>query len=216
MNIRLVIFDFDGTMADTRRNIVITMQRVMRELGMPVADEKTCASTIGLPLKDCFRKIFPELTDDGAEHCAETYRQIFFANAKSLVPDMFPHVQETIDQLHTKHIKMAIASSRTSASLLGFIREMRLTDKIAMVVGSDEVTHHKPHPEPVNVILSALGIPASDTLVVGDMPVDILMGAAAGTHTCAVTYGNASVEELSAAGAEFLIEDMAEELKMVI
>jgi phosphoglycolate phosphatase len=86
MNIRLVIFDFDGTMADTRHNIVLTMQRVMRELGMPVADEETCASTIGLPLKDCFRKIFPELTDDGAEHCAETYRQIFFANAKSLVP----------------------------------------------------------------------------------------------------------------------------------
>ena len=72
MSIRLVIFDFDGTMADTRHNIVITMQRVMRELGMPVADEETCASTIGLPLKDCFRQIFPELTDEGAEHCAET------------------------------------------------------------------------------------------------------------------------------------------------
>lgn len=210
MNIRLVIFDFDGTMADTRHNIVITMQRVMRELGMPVADEETCASTIGLPLKDCFRQIFPELTDSGAEHCAETYRQIFFANAKSLVPNMFPNVQETIDLLHAHHIKMAIASSRTSASLHGFIREMHLTDKIAMVVGSDEVVHHKPHPEPVNVILSALGVPASETLVVGDMPVDILMGVAGGTHTCAVTYGNASVKELSAAGAEFLIDDMGE------
>ena len=216
MNIRLVIFDFDGTMADTRHNIVLIMQRVMQTLGMPVADEETCASTIGLPLKDCFRKIFPELTDDGAEHCAETYRQIFFANAKDLVPNMFPNVQETIDLLHAHQIRMAIASSRTSASLLGFIHEMHLTDKIAMVVGSDEVSHHKPDPEPVNVILSALDVPASETLVVGDMPVDILMGAAAGTHTCAVTYGNASVEELSAAGAEFLIEDMAEVVKLVI
>ena len=216
MNIRLVIFDFDGTMADTRHNIVLTMQRVMWELGMPVADEDTCASTIGLPLKDCFRKIFPELTDDGAEHCAETYRQIFFANAKSLVPNMFPHVQETIDLLHAHRVQMAIASSRTSASLLGFIREMHLTDKIVMVVGSDEVTHHKPHPEPVNVILSALDVPASETFVVGDMPVDILMGSAAGTHTCAVTYGNASAEELSAAGADFLIEDMAELANIVL
>lgn len=210
MNIRLVIFDFDGTMADTRHNIVITMQRVMRELGFPVADEETCASTIGLPLKDCFRQIFPELTDDRAEHCAETYRQIFFANAKDLVPNLFPHVQETIDWLHSRRIRIAIASSRTSASLIGFIREMQLVDKIAMVVGSDEVVHHKPHPEPVHVILSALDVPASETLVVGDMPVDILMGVAAGTHTCAVTYGNASAEELSAAGAEFLVNDMAE------
>ena len=214
-SIRLVIFDFDGTMADTRHNIVITMQRVMRELGMPVADEETCASTIGLPLKDCFRKIFPELTDEGAEHCAETYRQIFFANAKDLVPNLFPHVQETIDLLYAHHIKMAIASSRTSASLLGFIHEMNLTDKIAMVVGSDEVTHHKPHPEPVNVILSALDVPASEAIVVGDMPVDILMGAAAGTHTCAVTYGNASKEELSSAGAELLIDNMSELSEMI-
>ena len=216
MNIKLVIFDFDGTMADTRHNIVLTMQRVMRELDMPVADEETCASTIGLPLKDCFRKIFPELTDDGAEHCAETYRQIFFANAKSLVPNMFPNVQETIEILHTRGIRMAIASSRTSASLHGFIREMHLTDKIAMVVGSDEVTHHKPHPEPVNVILSALDVPASETLVVGDMPVDILMCAAAVTHTCAVTYGNASAEELSAVGAEFLIDSMGELKTLVL
>lgn len=215
-NIRLVIFDFDGTLADTRHNIVITMQRVMKELGLPVADEETCASTIGLPLKDCFRQIFPELTDGGAENCAETYRQIFFANAKSLVPNMFPHVQETIDQLYAHQIKMAIASSRTSASLLGFIHEMQLTDKIAMVVGSDEVVHHKPHPEPVNVILSALDVPASETLVVGDMPVDILMGAAAGTHTCAVTYGNASADELSSAGADFLIDNMSELVPLVV
>lgn len=41
MNIRLVIFDFDGTMADTRHNIVLIMQRVMQTLGMPVADEET-------------------------------------------------------------------------------------------------------------------------------------------------------------------------------
>ena len=210
MSIRLVIFDFDGTMADTRHNIVITMQQVMRELGFLVADEETCASTIGLPLKDCFRQIFPELTDESAEHCAETYRKIFFANAKDLVPKLFPHVQETMDWLHAHRIRIAIASSRTSASLIGFIREMQLVEKIAMVVGSDEVAHHKPHPEPVHVILSALDVPASETLVVGDMPVDILMGVAAGTHTCAVTYGNSSAEELSSAGAEFLINDMAE------
>lgn len=209
-NIRLVIFDFDGTLADTRHNIVITMQRVMRALELPVADEETCASTIGLPLKECFRAIFTQLSDDEAENCAETYRQIFFANAKDLVPDMFPHVRETMETLHANGIRMAIASSRTSASLLGFIREMQMTEMVEMVVGSDEVAHHKPDPEPVNVILSALDVSASETLVVGDMPVDILMGAAAGAHTCAVTYGNATAEELSEAGAEFLIDDMAE------
>ena len=210
MSIKLVIFDFDGTMADTRQNIVRVMQMVMKEVGLPVADEETCGSTIGLPLKECFLHIYPELSDAEGEHCAETYRQIFFKNAKDFIPDLFPHVRETIETLHAQGVRMAIASSRTSASLHGFVREMGLTDMVEMVVGSDEVTAHKPDPEPVNVILSALKIKPEETMVVGDMPVDIAMGLAAGTHTCAVTYGNASAEALAACGSEFLIQDMAE------
>ena len=51
MSIKLIIFDFDGTLGDTRRNIVVTMQDVMKELNLPLQDEHVCASTIGLPLK---------------------------------------------------------------------------------------------------------------------------------------------------------------------
>lgn len=54
MNIRLIIFDFDGTLGDTRHNIVLTMQQTMVELHLPVADEAACAATIGLPLEDCW------------------------------------------------------------------------------------------------------------------------------------------------------------------
>ena len=55
MSIKLIIFDFDGTLGDTRRNIVVTVQDVMKELNLPLQDEHVCASTIGLPLKGCYR-----------------------------------------------------------------------------------------------------------------------------------------------------------------
>jgi len=216
MKIRLVIFDFDGTMADTRQNIVRVMQQVMRTLDLPVADEETCASTIGLPLKQCFLDIYPHFSDEEGERCAETYRQIFFANAKDWVPDMFPNVRETMETLYSHDVILAIASSRNSASLHGFLDEMHLADMVRKVVGADEVMAHKPDPEPVNVILSALDIPAEESVVVGDMPVDIMMGNAAGAHTCAVTYGNASREELIASGADYLIDDMSELLSLVL
>ncbi len=209
-NIQLVIFDFDGTLADTRQIIVSTMQQTMRELSLPVADEEMCAATIGLPLKGCFRKIFSQLSDNDIDKCAETYRRIFFSNVQNLVPELFPHVRETMEMLHAKGVRMAIATSRSSGSLHHFIDKMQIGNFIEMVVAADEVTRHKPDPESVNIILSALGVPASAAVVVGDMPVDIAMGRAAGAHTCAVTYGNATSEELSAAGAELLIEDMAE------
>ena len=61
MNIELIIFDFDGTLGDTRRNIVLTMQSTMRQLGLDIADEETCTATIGIPLKAAFARIFPHL-----------------------------------------------------------------------------------------------------------------------------------------------------------
>ena len=55
--IRLIIFDFDGTLGDTRRNILLTMRQTLEELSLPVASEEECAATIGLPLRDCFLQL---------------------------------------------------------------------------------------------------------------------------------------------------------------
>ena len=210
MATRLVIFDFDGTLGDTRQNIVMTMQQVMRRLGLAVADERTCAATIGLPLADCFRRIYDGMDAREAERCAEAYRQFFFANAKRLVPQPFPHVLETMGALARKGVAMAIASSRTSRSLEGFVTDMGFRRYIGYVVGCEDVAHPKPHPEPVIRVLEALHFAPEEAMVVGDMPVDIMMGAAAGVCTCAVTYGNGTREELSAAQPDFMIDSLAE------
>ena len=213
--IRLVVFDFDGTLGDTRRNIVLTMQQSMRQQGLPVADEATCGSVIGLPLSECYRHIYPHLDDAAVEACAKAYRRIFFANAKDLVPEPFPHVRETLQTLHGRHLLLSIASSRTSASLHRLIDDMRLRPFIHYVVGSDEVSRHKPDPEPVNTTLAHFSIPATQTLVVGDMPVDILMGRAAGARTCAVTYGNAGLDDLRASAPDHIIDDFRQLLRLV-
>lgn len=218
----LVIFDFDGTLGDTRRNIVITMQQSMQQMGLPVADEATCGSVIGLPLKDCYRHIYPHLDDDQAEACAEAYRQLFFANAKDLVPNPFPQVVDTLKALSEAGFLLTIASSRTSASLHRLVDDMGLRPYISFIVGSDEVAHHKPDPEPALVTLRHFNggrqgqpIAADEALVVGDMPVDILMGKAAGMHTCAVTYGNAPLADLQAAGADHIIDHFANLLPLL-
>ena len=65
-----------------------------------------------------------------------------------------------------------------------------------MLVGADDVEKAKPNLEPVLQTLSSLGFKASETLVVGDMDVDILMGKNAGAKTCGVTYGNGTKREL--------------------
>ena len=63
MKPKLVIFDFDGTLGDTRHNIVVTLQRTMSLLGLPLRSESECASTIGLTLEDSFRTMYPEIDE---------------------------------------------------------------------------------------------------------------------------------------------------------
>ncbi len=207
---RLIILDFDGTLGDTRANIVLTMRRTLVRLGYAVPDEDTIAATIGVPLEKGFEQMLPGISPDDVALCARTYREIFQECRKEMVPGLFPHVMETLAALKESGCVLTIASSRSYGSLKEFLREMGIAPYISYVLGANSVTHAKPHPEPVLKTMADMGFTADETLVVGDMPVDIQMGKGAGARTCAVTYGNASRDELLAAGADYVIDDFCE------
>ena len=208
--IRLIVFDFDGTLGDTRANIVTTMRETIRTMGLPPVDEEAIAATIGLTLEDGFRQMFPGLSDEDTLRCAALYREIFERTRKTLVPSLFPHVKETLAALKARGYVLTVASSRRSASLNEFLREMAIAEYISYVLGADSVEKAKPDPEPVLKTLRELGFTAGECLVVGDMPVDVLMGKAAGAATYAVTYGNAGRSALAAAGPDCIIDDISE------
>lgn len=203
---RLVILDFDGTLADTQPIIVGSIQRTLAEMGLPARSDAECASIIGLPLVECFSNLFPDIDTATAERCADRYREIFDElNEPGVVP-LFPHVLETIRALHASGLQLAICSSRGRPTLEGFVSNFHLEPYISMVVSANDVTHHKPHPEPVQIILEQLQVRPEEAVVVGDASFDILMGRAAGCRTVGVTYGNQTAEELRACGAECLID----------
>jgi phosphoglycolate phosphatase len=210
MGIKLMIFDFDGTLGDTRRNIVTTMQMAIKEMQLPSRTEAECASTIGLPLAGCFRTLFPDIQEELIPRCAETYRRIFNENLQKITPEAFPGVVKTLETLKAQGFVLTIASSRSRNSLIELTRDMGIADYISYLIGADDVKEAKPKAEPVLKTLAVMHFDASETLVVGDMAVDILMGANAGARTCGVTWGNGSREELKDAGANFIIDKMEE------
>ena len=210
MSLKLIILDFDGTLGDTRTNIILTMQQTLAAEGFPERSEEEIAATIGLPLEDGIIQLVPGISQEELAHSAKTYRDIFEKNLKTIGPKPFPHVQETLAQLHGQGILLTVASSRGSASLNGLLRDMGIAPYISYVLGADNVTRAKPDPEPVLKTLKDLGVGADEALVVGDMPVDIRMGLGAGAKTCAVTYGNAPRADLEAAGADHIIDDFSD------
>ena len=215
METKVIIFDFDGTLCDTRSNIIIAFRATMEHLGLKMRDEETCGATIGLTLRDGFKSMYPDFDDAKIDYCVETYRQIFAERRKELMPDLFPGVKETLEALRKRGYRMTIATSRLTDSLMLFMRHHGIDHYFEYAVGSDSVTHHKPHPEPALKTLAELNIAPSEAIMVGDMPVDIAMAHNAGIRAIGVDYGNATREELEAAEADWIVDSITKILSII-
>ena len=215
METKVIIFDFDGTLCDTRSNIIIAFRATMEHLGLEMRDEETCGATIGLTLRDGFKSMYPDFDDAKIDYCVETYRQIFAERRKELMPDLFPGVKDTLEALRKRGHRMTIATSRLTDSLMLFMRHHGIDHYFEYAVGSDSVTHHKPHPEPALKTLAALNIAPSEAIMVGDMPVDIAMAHNAGIRAIGVDYGNATREELEAAEADWIVDSITKILEII-
>ena len=214
MKLKLIIFDFDGTLADTRQLIVETMQQTIGELGLTPCTDEQCASMIGLPLKQAFIELIP-MSDEMGDRCVDTYRRIFNENNALYVIPTFPNVIDTLFRLSAEGYILTIASSRSRKSLLDFVHTMHLEEIFSYILGADDVILSKPHPEPVLRTLEAFDCSPEEALVVGDMKYDIEMGRRAGTRTCGVTYGNGSPQDLREAGADFIVNNFEEILTLI-
>lgn len=224
---KYIIFDFDGTIGDSQSLIVKTLQDTMRAKKLEVKSEEACAKTIGLRLDEAFVSLFGMSAEEGLE-CAATYCEIFLDNKKTMIVQPFPHVIETLRELHRQGFILGMASSRNHCSLDGYVKQMQLENIFSSIVAGDDVEHVKPAPDMVfmalgemkgmkNPVTSAESGDVEDmldeVLVVGDMTFDVDMAHNAGCKACAVTYGNGTREQL--ASAEFIIDDFAELLGLV-
>ena len=199
----------------------------MRARKLEVKSDEACAKTIGLRLDEAFVSLFGMSAEEGME-CAATYREIFLDNKKTMIVQPFPHVIDTLRELHRRGYILGMASSRNHCSLDGYVHQMQLEDIFSSIVAGDDVEHVKPAPD---MVFKALGemlgmknpvtsVEAekfkdilAETLVVGDMNFDVDMAHHAGCKACAVTYGNGTREQL--ASAEFIIDDFVELLGLV-
>lgn len=216
MTPQLIIFDFDGTLADTTATILQTYRMAIESMGAPTRSDAECQATIGLPLKEGFRQLYPNQPEDWLDCCVETYHQIFESNKRQLRPQLYPGVYQTLKQLAGKGIQMSVASSRNRASLVEMCEDNGIAGFFSLILGAEDVTRAKPDPQPVLITLERLSQNADQTVVVGDMPVDIAMGHSAGCHTIGVTYGNSIRRALAEAGSDKIIDSFSELLNLII
>lgn len=209
-----IILDFDGTLGDSKMLILKTIQQTISKLQLPPQSDIACSAVIGLPLKEMFMRLIP-MSDEMADQCVDTYRELFDVNNVPGSVPAFPRVVETLHELHRQGLQLTIASSRGKDTLPILVKEIGIDSIISLILSVNDVKNAKPHPEPVLITLEKLGSKPEETLVVGDATYDILMGQRANTKTCAVTYGNGTRAELEETRPDWIIDDFAQLLDIV-
>ena len=198
---------------DTSGVILSTIKATIAQMGLPEKTDDECRTIIGIRTDEAGKYLYPDLDISNAEF-ARLFRANYDRLKKNAHEKTFPGVISTLRLLHESGHGLAIASSRRLYSLKDYLDGLGITDWFSMIVGADSVAKGKPNPDPVLVILAALGWDANTTLVVGDADVDIMMGNAAGCKTCAVTYGNAAIAALKAANPDYMIDSFADILNI--
>ena len=212
--IKNLIFDFDGTLADTTEGIILTTQETLRQMGLPVVSAEHFRPVIGLSLRDCF-KYGTETPEERLDEAAEVYRRIFDGIA---VPRtvLYEGVPETLEALRGRGLRLAIATSRTGVTLRMLLDVLGIRDYFCELAATDEVTHPKPAPDLALLLMERLGARPEETVVIGDTVFDLQMGRAAGCRTVGVTWGNQDRVRIATASPDWIADrfpDLAEILR---
>ena len=189
--LRAVVFDVDGTLIDSTDAIVECFLRTFRDLAIPARTRDTIIHGISRPVEDQFR----DLCDHDPDECAAVYRT-HYAEIGCDMTVLLPRVAAGLKRLTAAGLRLGIATSRSRESTEMLLEHFGVYHHFDCCIGPGQVTHPKPHPEPVLKALKLLDTPTGQACFVGDTKYDIHAAHAADVRSIAVATGYASRGEL--------------------
>lgn len=208
-----ILFDLDGTLADTVELILCSYRHTMKtHLGQELPDERWLA-TIGTPLKEQLRGFARD--ENEADRMLETY-VTYQRGIHDEMVSPFPGAVEVVDALKERGAAVAVVTSKRREMAVRTLGRCGLGDAYDVLVTYDDVQRGKPDPEPVQLALDSLGLrdQADHTLMVGDSPWDLRAGRAAGTRTAAALWGPYARETLAPEAPDYWLESLREVLDL--
>jgi len=201
---KLYLFDVDGTLTQSHRDICGAIQQVIQPHlnGAAVTDE-FLSSYIGRHLIDLFVDLFPKYTTEQVDALIQEYRQVYPARNHSSTT-VYPGVREALSQL--KGPKTTATTKATTTTRI-VLEKFDLHTYFDHIQGTDGFPA-KPAPDVLQKSLDLFGISPEECLFIGDSAADMEAGQRAGVKTCAVTYGYGNVEEMTRFTPDYWIDDL--------
>ena len=209
---KAVLFDLDGTLADTVPLILRCYRHMMLTHRGVESPDELWVRTIGRPLRSAIREFAHD--DEEAARMLDTYIEL----QREVHDDMvspFPGAAATLDILRGRGIKLALVTSKGREMTDRTLGKCDLASRLDAVVTVHDVQKGKPDPEPVFTALQWLGVePGPEVLFVGDSPHDLVAGRAAGVLTAAAVWGPFTRAELEAEGPDHWLSELSDVLAL--
>ena len=210
--ISVIFFDVDGTLVDSRKDIVKAINYTLRRLGLPRKPAREIVSYVGTGVRDLVEKSLRNGKAARVDKAVKIF-SAYYTKHSADFSKLYPHVKEILVYLKDK--RKFILTNRYKDFADATLRELEIRRYFEDIIGGDDEDCKKPSACVLEKVLSKLKIDRRKAMIVGDMAIDIETGKNSGVKTCWVTYGLGRRKDFPARGKarlkpDYIIDDLIE------
>jgi phosphoglycolate phosphatase len=205
--IDLMMFDLDGTLADTGQDLADAVNFTRSHFALPPLAQKLVLAQVGRGVEYLLRHAIPE---ESPRRFAEVMR-VFLDRYEAHLFDktvLYPNVKHVLGYFHDK--RRVVVSNKLHHLTVTLLRGLGVEKQFDAILGGDSASDKKPHPALLSAALNRFEVPPDKAVMVGDGEIDVRAGRAAGVITCGVTYGLGDKKGLTEAEPDILIDDITQ------
>lgn len=190
--LRLVVFDLDGTLVDSRSDILRALNRVGRLYKLPLLTLEQVTEAIGDGARLLVERCFPQLQGQHLAEALTAYLESYDADCCNTT-EIYPGVRQFFEQ--TRGLLFAVLTNKPASMTRQLLDHFDLTRFMTLVIADGDLPVRKPHPTTLRAILERTQIPPEATLMVGDHHTDLSVAAAVGTRSAFLQSGIGQAQE---------------------
>ena len=210
---RLIVYDLDGTLVDTREDISRSANHLRAQMDLPPLPPHQICGYVGLGLKKLVAKVLGTEEEAAVEKGMRIYRAHY---AEHLLDNtaLYPGARELLE--HFRDRGQAVITNKPNPYSRQILEALGVAGYFLEIVAGDEAYPKKPDPASLLAILKREEVPPAEALLVGDSPIDVETGVKAGVPTVGVTHGFTDQEELARSRPDALVADLPELLSLAL
>jgi haloacid dehalogenase superfamily, subfamily IA, variant 3 with third motif having DD or ED/haloacid dehalogenase superfamily, subfamily IA, variant 1 with third motif having Dx(3-4)D or Dx(3-4)E len=206
-HLELYIFDLDGTLLDSGKDIALAANYAFEKLNLKTFSEEEIISKVGYGAKKLIEDLIPEYPQEIKDKALEYFKEFYYSNPV-IYSKLYDGAEETLKKLKELSKKVAVVTNKYEALSTEILKKLNVIDYIDLVVGADTTSEKKPHPLPVFYTLEKLKSDKDKSIIIGDSETDVLTGKNAGIKTALVLQGYGNKELALSLNPDYVLDSL--------